>query len=44
MTQFPDAIGVKYYDTKIDSPTRDYTWEFGSGEFSPAVEEALLGS
>ena len=36
-------IGVKYYDTKIDSPTRDLTWEFGSGEFSPAVEEALLG-
>lgn len=42
-TNFQCFIGVKYYDTKVDSPSRDLTWVFGSGEFSPAVEEALLG-
>ena len=36
-------VGVKYFDTKVDSPDKVITWEFGSGEFSPAVEEALLG-
>ena len=37
-------LGVKYYDTKVDSPDQQLTWVFGSGEFSPAVEEALLGA
>ena len=36
-------IGVKYYDTKVDNPDKVFTWEFGSGQFSPAVEEALVG-
>ena len=36
-------VGVKYFDTKVDSPDKVITWEFVSGEFSPAVEEALLG-
>jgi hypothetical protein len=42
-TNYRYFLGVKYYDTKVDSPTKDLTWVFGSGEFSPAVEEALLG-
>ena len=38
------SLGVKYYDSKVDNPNKVITWEFGSGEFSPAVEEALLGT
>ena len=42
--QLSYPIGVKYYDTKVDSPNKELTWVVGSGEFSPAVEEALLGT
>lgn len=38
------SAGVKYYDTKVDSPNKELTWVVGSGEFSPAVEEALIGT
>ena len=37
-------VGVKYYDTKVDSPSKELSWEVGSGQFSPSVEEALLGT
>eukprot|EP00545_Synedropsis_sp_CCMP1620_P005584 CAMPEP_0119018442 /NCGR_PEP_ID=MMETSP1176-20130426/19429_1 /TAXON_ID=265551 /ORGANISM="Synedropsis recta cf, Strain CCMP1620" /LENGTH=253 /DNA_ID=CAMNT_0006972449 /DNA_START=39 /DNA_END=800 /DNA_ORIENTATION=+ len=35
--------GVKYYSTKEDTDLNDLTWTIGSGEFSAALEEGMLG-
>jgi FKBP-type peptidyl-prolyl cis-trans isomerase len=35
--------GVKYYDTKVDSPDGVLTWEMGSGELPPGLEQAMTG-
>jgi hypothetical protein len=35
--------GVKYYDTKIDTPLNYVAWEVGSGEYLPGLEEAMIG-
>lgn len=35
--------GVKYYDTKIDTPNNELVWTIGSGELPPALEEAIIG-
>jgi hypothetical protein len=35
--------GLKYYSTKEDTDFNDLAWTIGSGEFSAALEEAMLG-
>merc|ERR1711907_439440 len=36
-------MGVKYFSTKIDTPTNSLAWTIGSGEFLPGLEEAMIG-
>jgi FKBP-type peptidyl-prolyl cis-trans isomerase len=35
--------GVKYYDSKVDSPEGVLTWAIGSGELPPGLEQAMTG-
>ena len=35
--------GVKYYDTKVDSPDQQLSWVIGDGSLPPSLEEGLVG-
>ena len=35
--------GVKYFSTKADTDFNELAWTFGSGEFPPELEEAMMG-
>jgi hypothetical protein len=38
-----DPGGVQYYSTAKDAPQKSLTWQIGSGEFLPGLEEAMIG-
>ena len=35
--------GVKYYDTKVDTPEKEISWVIGDGTLPPSLEEGLIG-